>query len=563
MATANANAVAGDTVNIIAGVYGNNGERINPTNDGTAGNKITFKSYGGTVNITSAACNTSAEPAVNLNGDNYIVVDGINSTNCFHHLIITNASYNEIKNCVFDNNTVAGLFDWNHSMVDTNSQYNWIHNNTFSNGGSSNSGLDDIGTVLDVGTEGDAADHTWYNLFDNNVFFHGGHNTISVFSDYNTFRNNYIHNEAWTGNYGDRNLSTIAGSTANGRNIYEGNKWGYAWESVDDGAVGDMVITSPNNIIRYNSIYHSYGAGIAFAGYTGYSNATNNKVYNNTFFNNGLVNDSGQNDTAVRVTNEAGQTPSGNVFKNNLYYNHYQVYAGSSYASQTYANEFNGDVSGDPLFVNANTTPPADKTDATVPNLNLQSGSPAINQGGALTTVAVADTGSGTSLVVSDARYFQDGTFAPAGTLSADWIAIGTVSNTVQIASINYSTNTITLENTISRSDGESIWLYKKSDGSIVLYGTAPDAGAYEYVTGSSVPVLTSPIDNATGLLFPITFTWDAFTGAVEYELQVDNNSDFSSPEMDIFTADTTVEGDTTDGLLPGVHYYWRVRALR
>jgi hypothetical protein len=89
------------------------------------------------------------------------------------------------------------------------------------------------------------------------------------------------------------------------------------------------------------------------------------------------------------------------------------------------------------------------------------------------------------------------------------------------------------------------------------------DGGTCTLAGGSSVPVLTSPIDNATGLMFPITFTWQAFTGAVEYELQVDNNSDFSSPEMDIFTADTTVEGDDTDGLLPGVHYYWRVRALK
>jgi hypothetical protein len=297
-------------------------------------------------------------------------------------------------------------------------------------------------------------------------------------TSYNTFRNNYVHNEAWTGAYGNRNLYTNSPSSAVGRNIIEGNKWGYAWNSVDDGPVGNVVITSPNNIVRYNAIYHSNAYGIGVAGYSGYSNGSNNRIYNNTLFNNGLNVSGGSMDTAIYVTTDAGQSPSGNVFKNNLYYSHYQVYAGQRYSQQTYASEF---ISGNPLFVNASTTPPADKTDSTLPNLNLQSGSPAINAGGALTTVAVADTGSGTSLILSDASYFQDGTYAPSGTVQADWIAVGTVSNIVQISSINYSTNTITLANSISRNNNDPVWLYKKSDGARVLYGSAPDAGAYEF----------------------------------------------------------------------------------
>jgi len=56
------------------------------------------------------------------------------------------------------------------------------------------------------------------------------------------------------------------------------------------------------------------------------------------------------------------------------------------------------------------------------------------------------------------------------------------------IASINYSTNTITLANAISRSDGNSVWLYKKSDGVRVLYGSAPDAGAYEFLQTEEAP---------------------------------------------------------------------------
>ena len=38
-----------------------------------------------------------------------------------------------------------------------------------------------------------------------------------------------------------------------------------------------------------------------------------------------------------------------------------------------------------------------------------------------------------------------------------------------------------TISPAITRSDGDSVWLYKKSDGVQVLYGSAPDYGAYEY----------------------------------------------------------------------------------
>ena len=124
-----------------------------------------------------------------------------------------------------------------------------------------------------------------------------------------------------------------------------------------------------------------------------------------------------------------------------------------------------------------------------MPNLNLTSSSPAIDQGGALTFVGNSDTGSGTSLIVDDAGYFQDRTWGPSyADIEADWIAVGALGNVVQISSINYSTNTITLASSITRNDGDPVWLYKKSDGTQVLYGSAPDAGAYEFSQMEVVP---------------------------------------------------------------------------
>ena len=107
---------------------------------------------------------------------------------------------------------------------------------------------------------------------------------------------------------------------------------------------------------------------------------------------------------------------------------------------------------------------------------------------------------------------------------------------------------------------GVDVGLTRDYDGYTVPRGAAPDIGAYEW---ADTPLLISPAQNAVGLGFPIVFTWEGFHGAVSYEMQVDDNSDFSSPEMDVFTDDTTVEGDDTDGLELGTHYYWRVRALR
>jgi hypothetical protein len=132
-----------------------------------------------------------------------------------------------------------------------------------------------------------------------------------------------------------------------------------------------------------------------------------------------------------------------------------------------------------PLFVNYSTN-----------NFNLQTGSAAIAAGTYLTTVASGDSGSGTSLVVNDAAPFQDGYGLqnPYSTVQSDCIAVGTASNHVCITAVNYSTNTLTLASSISRSSGQGVYLYSKSDGVQVLTGSAPDMGAFPYGGGTSNP---------------------------------------------------------------------------
>ncbi|MBN2577245.1 MAG: hypothetical protein JXP73_21970 [Deltaproteobacteria bacterium] len=108
--------------------------------------------------------------------------------------------------------------------------------------------------------------------------------------------------------------------------------------------------------------------------------------------------------------------------------------------------------------------------------LALQPGSPARDAGGPLTQVAASDSGSGTSLVVDDAHFFQPGW---AGT-SPDFLAVGAVDRVVEIRAIDYPTNTITLASPVSRTAGDRVWLFKDSSGRVVLHGGAPDIGAFE-----------------------------------------------------------------------------------
>ena len=108
-------------------------------------------------------------------------------------------------------------------------------------------------------------------------------------------------------------------------------------------------------------------------------------------------------------------------------------------------------------------------------------------------TAASSSGSNSTSLTVQDAWFFQDGWGFPIGTglgqVSPDWIRIGN-STIVQIAAngITYSTNTITLASAVSWNNGDPIYLYKNSTGTLVLTGVNPDLGALPFGTLPSPP---------------------------------------------------------------------------
>lgn len=51
---------------------------------------------------------------------------------------------------------------------------------------------------------------------------------------------------------------------------------------------------------------------------------------------------------------------------------------------------------------------------------------------------------------------------------------------------------------------------------------------------------------------------WKAAVGAMQYQIELDNNTDFSSPEFRESTSKTSLRTKT---LTKGTTYYWRVRA--
>ncbi|MCC7352739.1 MAG: hypothetical protein IT330_03200, partial [Anaerolineae bacterium] len=70
-------------------------------------------------------------------------------------------------------------------------------------------------------------------------------------------------------------------------------------------------------------------------------------------------------------------------------------------------------------------------------------------------------------------------------------------------------------------------------------------------------PALISPSDNITTTNNTPTLDWTDTSNANEYQLQVDNIGDFSSPEIDIRTAASNY---TPPSALSDGKYYWRVR---
>lgn len=476
IAKANQTLSPGDTVQIKAGTYN---QAIAPVRSGTSTARITFRNFG-----QDGVTISDTTRGINLIGRSYITVEGIHFYNLDTFLWIENSSRNQIGYCSFDKMRNSG--QWSGSRIWINSQYNRVYNCVFSKFGYFTSS-DDIGAILDIGNENVGNDLSHYNVIENSTMFHAGHHVLGINSMRNVIRNNYFHNENWSGGFGDRVLYLNGEPVSSGGNLIEGNRIAFAGNPPDQPVANGIQLSTRSNIVRLNAFYGSTAAGIGMSVTAAYSVSPEyNRIYNNTFYTNGWHPANGrENSCGLGLANYGGTfTLVGNAIKNNVFYQNptsigtYRV----NLAEQIIAG--NWEQTGDPRFVNP--TIPADYSNASLPDLKLKSDSPCIDRGVFLATVSSA-SGSGRTFRVDDVTYFSDGW----GIVEGDVIQLQNSSVRPRIVGIDNGAKTLTVDRDINWTQGQGVALQ--------FEGSAPDIGAYESQPPNSPPVITSS-SSASGM---------------------------------------------------------------
>jgi len=549
LATANANAKAGDTVILRGGTYlltsvGQVG--ISPANRGTSINaRITFCSYAGEAPVVEGAGGYDVGWGIVIscgvgNGiGTYVRITGITFHNCARWANLLNyANYNEIDHCRFYSDTgedvVQGFKIWGlaagGSRRDAYSTHNWVHHNILSKAHKCSTDAPLCYEGRDLFRVGDPQAPSFpedqalnnNNTFENNYVEYAGHTCYDSYGQYLVVKNNVMHNEPWyasngstcsysnegysnssyIGKYGHRVMQFTNDLDRRSYNLIEGNRLGYGSANPNNNGADCLDVAAPYNIIRFNCMFGAMNSGVMFK--YGYANdghgGTYNRFYNNTLFHNGYGNPWYESSHPSESTSPEGllnlrfyqSDTTGDIIKNNLLYQSrryelsgFEIGGGQSDRSVPAGSILSNNwltSNGDPKFGNPDLSDP---TSSTLPDLTLQASSGAVGQGTYLTQANGSGSNS-TTLVVNDAIYFQDGTWGSAlthgVTLFPDWIAIGTVNNVVQVQTVNYDSNTITLASPMTWTDKAPIWLYKSSSGQRVLYGTAPDLGAHPVI---------------------------------------------------------------------------------
>jgi hypothetical protein len=158
----------------------------------------------------------------------------------------------------------------------------------------------------------------------------------------------------------------------------------------------------------------------------------------------------------------------------------------------------------DPLFVDGTGVSGHD-------NYRLTASSPLKATGTAVTTASGAGAGTVT-LIVADAKRLFDGWSVADATWragNADFIKIGSGAY-VQISSINYATNTVTLSATRTWSNGDSVLVIGNEDVGAFPYGSADSTGTITNV-GTAYTVTT------TGSVRCVEFWEDGVPASVDY----------------------------------------------
>jgi len=508
----------------------------------------------------------------------YIQLDGLMFSDYSDYLVRAGAHHIEIKNCTFQNMTSpyrgGGLFLVESCVGGSSSNcpvsHIWVHHCTFykmaAGGGCKGGLISEGGDMLRIGypprVDPSPTGDNSHITIENNYMAYAGHAVMDSYGQYCVFKNNRAHNEPWypadngschvnhepvyenaayNGLYGHRVWQITDDYQRDGVfNLLEGNRLGCGGVNPNNNGAESLAIASSRNIVRYNAFFGSMNYGIMPKyGSSGASSigGLNNRIYNNTIYKHGYgypyyqtcTND--QESTCPQpmygINFYYPSDNKGNIIINNIVYGNYQaVGRGGPDIRPSTGNTVDNNwvtTDGDPLFENPDLTQP---NSSLLPDLRLKTGSGAINRAVHLTTVtAVAGP---VNITVTDPLFFQDGTWGAemthGVTLFPDWIAVGTVTNVIQIRSIDYSTGVIELNSSphLPIHVGDKIWLYRTSNGDVVMAGDSPDVGAYEYASTEPFLQVTSPNGSEIwrrGESRDITWTATEVTGNLTIEL--------------------------------------------
>jgi len=445
---------------------------------GTSNNPIVFSNWpGDTCIISNSGPNI---PPLALSYCSWVKIFGINCTNSYRP-----PSFTGDLNCEYAYSYAGGgspaLGSLNVVTMDNNCQSNWVHDCTFGPSCPYNNGGGDGGAHgFTMGTFYATTDQTSYNIIENNVFFHSGHDVLSVYGPNNVIQCNWGHSAPWYAfagvAWGSRDLE-LGGSIGNS-NLVQYNHWDYAGYVPDEGCHGIEMSDGAYEIVRYNYCLNDSACGIiVYGGKVGGTVSCSNYIYNNTLAFNGFnattnVSDGSPTNISYPVWQSlmAFNGTGTNFVVNNLAYDDFNYGLACFDGGSVDVARSAGNLYGvDPIFVNTNTI--GGEFYLALTNCLIQSNSPAIDAGTWLAYVT-SPSGSGSAFTVDNAGYFNGATYTAASrTIAPDAIQLQGQTNTVYILSI--SNNTITVNGSLTWTNGQGV--------ALPYAGNGPDAGACEY----------------------------------------------------------------------------------